>query len=424
MGRTEANLWQVTAGDPPEAAALSGDRNADLVIIGGGFTGCSAALHAAEAGLDVCLLEAETFGHGGSGRNVGLVNAGLWLAPETIAAKIGREPSERLNSALAAGPELVYELIGRHDIACEAVRAGTLHCAHSRAGLADLTDRHRQLLEQGAPVSLLSGEEAARRTGAAGYHGALHDARAGTVQPLAYCYGLARAAMAAGAALHPHSPALRIERSGGDWLVHASKGRVRAKALLIATNIYHQPLDGLDSPQTIPLCYFQMATRPLEGEPGRSVLPGGEGCWDTALILSSFRRDQAGRLIIGGIGSLEDFGAGVHRAWAARKLRTLFPQLAGQAFDQAWFGRIAMTSDHLPKVLRMGPDAYAIFGYSGRGIAPGTVFGRAAARMFAGGDETAFPLSPQDSHRESLTAVKGAYYEFGASLTHLVSARR
>lgn len=417
------NLWQETARETAAYAPLDAEAQADLVIIGGGFTGCSAALHAAGQGASVRLVEAETIGYGGSGRNVGLVNAGLWTPPEKIVASLGREAGDRLNSLLGGAPELVFSLIEEHAISCEARRAGTLHCAHSRSGLADLRDRYRQLRALDAPVTLLSAGETRERTGSKIYYGALHDARAGTIQPLAYCRGLARAASKAGAVLHEQSQALSIAREGSQWIVTTPGGTIRAQALLLATNAYHQGATGLPAPQSVPVAYFQMATRPLGDNLRGAVLPGGEGCWDTARVMSSFRMDDAGRLIIGGCGSLDHGGGEVHRAWAARKLAALFPDLRNEPLEYSWFGNIAMTSDHLPRILRLGERAFAIFGYSGRGIGPGTVFGKHAASACLGANYDALPIPPIDAHSEPLARARSGFYELGIALTHLVSDR-
>ena len=419
--KMEQNLWRVTAGADLRAAPLEEDVTADLVIIGGGFTGCSAALHAAELGANVRLLEAETIGHGGSGRNVGLVNAGLWMPPDEVEARLGREPGSKLNAILAAAPDLVFSLIERHAIECEAKRSGTLHCAHSAAGLADLEARLRQQSVRGAPVSLLDAAQTEARTGTSTYRGSLFDARAGILQPLAYCRGLAGAAQTRGATLHERSSVNEIERDGGDWVVRTEKGSVRARGLLLATNAYHQSAAGVAAPAYVPVHYFQAATEPLSGNLLATILPGREGCWDTATIMSSFRLDAAGRLIVGGMGALDHAGSAAHRRWAARKIGTLFPQIAGEPLEFFWFGRIAMTSDHLPKILRLGDNAFSVFGYSGRGIAPGTVFGKALARVLLRGGETELPLGPIDRYSERLTGLKGLVYEAGATAMHLVA---
>jgi glycine/D-amino acid oxidase-like deaminating enzyme len=398
---------------------LQGERATDLAIIGGGFTGLAAALAAAEEGAEVTLLEAETIGHGGSGRNVGLVNAGLWLAPDVVCATLGQAAGERLNAALAAAPGLVFDLIARHAIACEPVRAGTLHLAHAASGLRDLEARAAQLRARGAPVALLDAAETARRTGTARFHGALHDPRAGTIQPLAYARGLARAAMAAGARLHEQSPVRAAERAGGQWILRSDGGKLRARHLLIATNAYHRPLAATPLPGLPVVQFFQIATAPLGNNRAGDILPGGEGCWDTGTVMTSLRRDGAGRIILGGMGG----GGRIHADWARRKLVQLFPQLEGVPLDHAWAGRIAMTGDHLPRIHRIGPEAFAIYGYSGRGIGPGTVFGQAAARALLRGENDGLPVAPVDAHHERLAGLKTLIYEAGARLIHLGAAR-
>lgn len=415
------NLWQDSAAERFEARPLSGTMTVDLAVIGAGFTGLSAALEAAGQGAHVAVLEAQCVGHGGSGRNVGLVNAGLWLPPEGVRQSLGQEPGERLNRALAGAPDLVFDLIDRHEIACEPQRAGTLHCAHSAKGLRDLQDRHRQLRVMNAPVTLLDADRTRQRTGAAGLHGALHDARAGTVQPLAYARGLARAARSAGARIFEQTPVTQARWSGRTWHIETGDGRVTARRLLVATNAYHAPVAGLEMPRVPEVCFFQLATAP-HPELARSVLPGGEGCWDTGLIMTSFRRDTAGRFILGAMGRPEGLGA-LHHGWARRKLARLYPDLADASLDHAWWGRISMTSDHVPKAMRLGDAGMAIFGYSGRGIAPGTLVGRAAARDLLSDEAATIPLPVIETHREWLPGLRSAYFESGARVVHLMGAR-
>jgi glycine/D-amino acid oxidase-like deaminating enzyme len=411
------NLWRMTCGPALDLPPLAGDAAADVAVIGGGFTGLSAALHLAEAGARVVVVEAETVGHGGSGRNVGLVNAGLWTPPDEVEAALGVDEGAALNRALAAGPELVFDLIGRHGIECEAVRNGTLHLAHNAAGLRDLRARHAQQSRRGAPVKLLDAAETAQRVGTGRFAGSLWDGRAGTIQPLAYAMGLARAAMAAGASVHERSPALSIAREGADWVVRTAAGCLRAPRLIQATNAYAAA--GARPGPLTPVHYFQIATTPLSAAQREMILPGGEGCWDTATVMTSYRLDRAGRLLLGSVGNLEDFGARIHRGWARRRIAAAFPALRGIGIEAAWSGRIAMTGDHMPKVAGIGPGAVSIWGYSGRGISPGTVFGRAAAR-WAMGEADAFPTTIRDPMPETLPGLRALYYEAGATLTHML----
>jgi glycine/D-amino acid oxidase-like deaminating enzyme len=420
---SEANLWRATGGRPLDAPAFAGARSVDLAIIGAGFTGSAAALEAARLGASVCLLEAETVGHGGSGRNVGLVNAGLWLPPDQVMAQMGEGPGRRLIAALADAPSRVFDLIAREGIDCEATRAGTLHLAHAPAGLADLRDRLRQGLAHGAPLSLLDAEETARRTGSRAFHGALFDPRAGTIQPLAYARGLARAALRAGAALFERSPVTALSRDGGVWRIELGGRVLRAARLLVATNAYHLWLGPVVQPRFVPVHYCQYATDPLPEALRQTILPGGEGCWDTALVMSSVRMDRAGRLIIGGIGNGGGPAGAIHADWARRKLARLYPALRGQRLAHGWSGRIAMTADHIPKILAFGPDALACFGYSGRGIGPGTVFGIEAARALLSGERAGLPVTPVPAHAEPMVAARATWVEAGACAAHAVGAR-
>ena len=415
-------LWHQTCQENPAFPEFTGEAVTDLVVIGGGYTGCAAALQAAELGASVLLIEADAIGSGGSGRNVGLANAGLWLPPEDINAELGTETGSRLSTLLAGAPGMVFSLIAKHAIQCEPQRKGTLHCAHAPGGLDDLQRRHAQLRAIGAPVKLLSREEAIRRTGSEAVHGALFDPRAGTIQPLAYVRGLARAAAAAGAQLHSNSPATGISRNGSGWQVATAKGSIRARHLIMATNAYARDISGYDAPQVIPVHYFQAATDPLPAALLEKILPGKEGCWDTALVMSSWRLDQAGRLVIGGMGALNHFGSALHRSWLPRKLAALYPGLKDMQLNSHWHGRIAMTTEHLPKILDL-QGGFACFGYSGRGIGPGTLFGTAMAEALLNGDRSRLPVPPSRNHAIPFAGLRSAYYETGATLTHLISDR-
>ena len=388
-------------------------------MIGGGYTGLSAARSAAGQGAEVVVLEAGRVGHGGSGRNVGLVNAGLWLPPDDVAARLGPETGEALNATLAAAPGHVFDLIDRYGIACEPRRAGTLHLAHAAKGLADLRRRAAQAQARGAHVTLLDADETARRTGSPEFHGALHDPRAGTIQPLAYARGLARAATEAGARIFEQSAVIGADHHAGHWVLRTAAGKLRAPRLLVATNAYHRPVEGPEPPEMPVVRFFQIATEPLGDNIAGDILPGGEGAWDTGLIMTALRRDASGRVILGGMGA----GGPVHEGWARRKLSRLFPRLAQAPIAHVWSGRIAMTGDHLPRILRLGPRALAVYGYSGRGIAPGTAFGAAAAAALLSDDAGHLPIPIADSHSEALATLRTLGVEAAARSVHLMSAR-
>jgi len=425
MGNQKDNtsLWACTSGAPPlRAQPLCGALESDIVVVGGGFTGCSAALHAAQRGADVCLLEACTIGHGGSGRNVGLVNAGLWLEPKRVENTLGPDAGARLNRALAGGPGKVFSLVEKHGIECDVTRTGTLHCAHSRAGLAILRKRLRQYRDLGGCVDLLSAHETALRTGTKRYLGALLDHRAGTLQPLAYVRGLASAAIGAGAGLFEHSPVTTLTRRNGKWVVQTEQGLVRAGALVLATNAYHEGLEHRAAPSYTALNYFQIATSPLDEDIAGSILTERQGAWDTMKVMSSFRVDAHGRLVLGTIGSLDGPGRHAHLNWARNRLGDLFPGVADCDIEYAWSGRMAMTSDHLPRIVRFGERALSVYGYSGRGIAPGTLFGACVAEYLLTGNRDELPLVPIAAPHDQFPVYRQRWYELGATLFHWLDA--
>ncbi|CDZ29887.1 FAD-binding oxidoreductase [Neorhizobium galegae] len=417
-------LWEKTAPAPPLTARLEEAISADVVIVGGGYTGLSAALHLAEAGTNVVLLEAAEIGFGGAGRNVGLINAGMWVMPDDFPKELGPIYGERLLDLLGNGPALVRELIEKHAIACELEKNGTLHCAVGPEGLKELEERARQWQARGAPVTLLDAAETERRVGSGAYAGSLLDMRAGTLQPLAYARGLAHAAVKAGARLHTGSAVTGTDEVNGRNVVRTASGEVTADWVIVATDAYSTgPWEQVRREQVY-LPYFNLATTPLSDNLRRSILAGREGCWDTKDILSSFRMDQAGRLVFGSVGALRGTGTGIHKNWARRSLKRLFPQLGDVEFEAEWYGQIGMTDNALPRFHKFGSNVLGFSGYNGRGIAPGTTFGKLLARHILGEvSETDLPLPLTEVQEPGFRAIKEAYYEAGAQVAHFTGER-
>ncbi len=392
MSRLDS-LWSRTAPRGPDCPPLDGDIDVDAAVVGAGFTGLSAALRLAERGASCCVLEANEIGYGGSGRNVGLVNAGLWLPPDQIEAALGKETGQRLVAVLSEAPARVFELIDRHGIECEAERQGTIHAAHNAAGRRELEQRRAAWSALGAPVELLDRDATARAVGSSAFPAGLLDRRAGTINPLGYARGLAAAAVRAGAGIHAGTRVSGLSSTAGGWTLTTERGRVRAGKIVLATNAYGE--DVAAEAAWTPIHYFQIASVPL-GRAGADILPGGQGLWDTAPVMTSVRRDRAGRLILGSMGRL---AGRLSERWAARTVRRLFPALGNIAWECAWHGRIALTRDHLPRLLNPEPGLWAVHGYNGRGIGPGTVMGRALADAALGGAPPPLPVHKEERDR-------------------------
>lgn len=413
-------LWAATAPPAPDLPAFEGAHEVDVAIVGAGYTGLSAALHAAEAGASVVVLEAADVGFGGSGRNVGLVNAGLWVMPNDLTKGLGPVHGERLLKQLGEAPSLVFDLVAKHGIDCEIVRNGTLHCAVGKAGLAEIEERARQWQARGAPVELLGAQATRGAVGGGRYTGALLDRRAGTIQPLAYARGLARAAINAGASIYKGAPVIAADMTADRWRLRTPRGVLRADKVIMATDVYSTEATKALAAEQVRLPYFNMATAPLDAEQAAAIMPGRQGVWDTRLILSSFRFDAHNRLVFGSVGALRGTGAALHRRWAEHELGRLFPALRGVAFEHAWYGAIGMTSDALPRLHVSGDSWFSISGYNGRGIAPGTTFGRDLARLALGqavAADMALPVTPAQA--AAFRPLREAYYEVGSQVAHL-----
>jgi glycine/D-amino acid oxidase-like deaminating enzyme len=417
-------LWEHSAPPAPPTSSLAADLAADVVVVGAGFTGLSAALHLAEAGSSVVVLEGVEIGFGGSGRNVGLVNAGMWVMPDDLPEELGEACGTRLLKLLGDAPGVVFDLVEKHAIACEIERNGTLHCAVGAKGLAELQERARQWQVRGAPVHLLDAAQTARKVGTDAYAGALLDLRAGTIQPLAYARGLAAAAIKAGAQIFTSSPVVDAQQIDGGWQVRTGNGSVQAKWVIVATNAYTTNSWPQIRAELVHLPYFNLATKPLSDHLRNTILPERQGVWDTKEILSSFRLDQQGRLIFGSVGALRGPGRSIHPNWGRRALGKLFPHLADVEFEYGWYGSIGMTGNSLPRFHRLARNVVSFSGYNGRGIAPGTTFGRILARLVLGEiGEADLPLPLTDPEPIPYRAVKEAYYEIGAQIAHAATAR-
>ncbi|HWK43771.1 MAG TPA: FAD-binding oxidoreductase [Stellaceae bacterium] len=393
------SLWIETA--PPGAAfsVLDGVRKADICIVGGGFTGLSAALHLAEAGIDVVLLDAAEPGWGASGRNGGQVIPGLKYDPDELLLRYGPEQGARAVAASGGAADFTFDLIRRLGIDCDAVQNGWIQGAPSPTGLATAQARAAKWMALGARVEAIDRARTASLIGHDYYLGAFLDHRGGHVQPLSYARGLAVAAAAAGATIHVRSPAIGLAKAAGRWRVTTPGGAVEADRVILATNGYTD-LAGRGEPfgslahSVLPAFSYQIATRPLTDNLRRQVLAGDQSVSETRRLLIYYRFDREGRLVLGGRGHFRDTSEPEFFRHIERAFATLFPNLADQPIAHRWGGRIAMTQDHLPHLHEPAPGLTAGLGYNGRGVAMATVMGKILADQARGTTELPLPTTP------------------------------
>jgi glycine/D-amino acid oxidase-like deaminating enzyme len=388
-------LWAATAGPAPATPALAESISADVAIVGGGFLGLSCALHLAERGVRAVVLEAHEPGWGASGRNGGQVIPGLKHDPDELEAMFGREAGAALTTFAGATADVVFDLIARHGADVPHVRGGWLQGAHTDAALDQAKRRAEQWAARGAPVEITDAARTASIMGVETYKGGWVDKRAGAIQPLAFARALARAALAAGAAIHGDTRVTGLSQDGARWRLATAGGAiVTAERVVLATNAYVGELWPGIRQTIVPMNSFLIATQPLSDNVRRSILPEGHVSSDTRKLLLYIRLDAEGRLLVGGRGFFtEPRGPG---AWAhlERALGALFPQAAATPIAHRWCGRLAVTTDYLPHLHAPAPGLLIDAGCQGRGVGLQTALGRAIAAHLAAGDALPLPVTP------------------------------
>ncbi|MBZ9734536.1 MULTISPECIES: NAD(P)/FAD-dependent oxidoreductase [unclassified Mesorhizobium] len=394
MARHEAlSLWHAVGRHHCLRPALEDHLDVDLAVVGGGFAGLSTALHGASKGLSVAVLEAEIIAWGATGRNAGFIVPNFAkMDPDAILAHLGAERGERLIGVAAGSADLVFNLIARHSIACDAVQNGWIQAAHSSAALERIQSRARQWAERGRPAVILDSHQTEALTGARGYAGGWMDRSGGVLNPVHFARGLADAAENAGARIFEHSRVTSIDRLSDGWTLTTPSGSLRAGKVLIATNAYGGALNPTLQRTYFPLKVFQIATAPLPSKARQRLLPGDQGFSDTRRNLLTFRFDAQNRLISGG---MHVVSAGADR----RVPRTIWRRLARRLelpdlppLEYSWSGIAAVEPDFLPHLIDLGPGLMAARACNGRGIAMTTAMGRVLAEWAAGTEGRDLPL--------------------------------
>lgn len=391
---------------------LDGPRSADVVVVGGGYTGLSAALHLAESGQEVVLLEANRVGWGASGRNGGQVGSGQRVEQTVLEQRHGKSHARLLWDLAEESKALVKHLIDKHQIVCD-YTPGILHADHRKAYVEDSRDyvEHLRLVYGYDQIRFVSGDEIGDLVGSPKYHGGSLDMGSGHLHPLNYALGLARAAEGAGVKIFEKTRVSEIaERTDGGVLVATDYGIVRAKYLVLACNGYLGTLERKTAAHVMPINNFIVATEPLSESASRALIRDNVAVADSKFVINYFRLSSDRRLLFGGG---ENYGYRFPediKAFVRRPMLDIFPQLEDVAIDYGWGGTLAITPKRMPYFARLKPHILTASGYSGHGVAMATlggqllaeaitgtagrfdVFERLKIPAFPGGDKLRFPL--------------------------------
>jgi glycine/D-amino acid oxidase-like deaminating enzyme len=396
LGDAPRCLYPESAPQAVPTPSLTRDITVEVAVVGAGYTGLSAALHIAERGRAVALLEKREPGWGAAGRNGGQVNAGLKHEPAIVERDLGEIFGRRILKLSGQAPDFVFNLIARLGIDCEAHRGGSLRVAYTTNQVAELHAYVDQWTRYGAEVGFWNAAQVANATGTSRYVAAAYDPRGGAVNPLSFARGIARAAISAGCAIYGSTPATALTREGSGWRISTPAGVVRADKVIIATDGYSDDLwPGLRK-SIIPLFSAMIATEPLSCEIADKILPGREVVYEGGNIAVYFRLDNANRLLMGGRGCQRRTNTHTDYEHLVRYAKRLWPQLAGVEWTHWWNGQFALTPSFYPRFHAPASDLFIVLGYSGRGLAVGTAMGAELASLALGTPlkEFVLPVTP------------------------------
>ncbi len=379
------SYYVATARELQPAPPLAGEVTCDVCVVGGGFTGIATALHLAERGYKVVVLEAQRIGWGASGRNGGQLSGGQRVDPETMAGIVGKERARLLWELGEEAKNLVKERVARHGIACD-LKPGIIGAGIKPDDAKEMQDHARFLRDDYGyeHICPLSREELRGLVASDTYHGGYLDSDAGHLHPLNYVLGLARAAREAGAVIHEMTPALEIVRHDGKPGVRTAAGRVAADFLVLACNGHLGNLAPSITSTIMPINNFVIATEPLGEARARALIANDAAVADSKYVIDYYRFSADHRLLFGGGESYRmNYPADI--AGLVRKcMLRVFPQLSDVAIDYAWGGKVAITMNRLPAFGRLEKDILYAQGFSGQGVALTTLAGKVIAEAVAG----------------------------------------
>jgi glycine/D-amino acid oxidase-like deaminating enzyme len=383
-----SSLWASTAEAAPDLPSLSGEQRADVVVIGGGYTGLSAAHHLAKSGLAPVVLEANHPGWGASGRNGGVITAKFRLSFREIDAAHGRTMARRMYEIAHESVEMVEELVSEYAISgARLTRTGQVKAAHNEATLkAAIGEAEWMKREMGdSDVRILDVRGVREETGSNNFVGGVLNPGSGGIHPLNYVRGLARGLAKRGVAIFQGSPVLRLSRDTDGLVAETPNGVVRARQAIIATNSYSDLTQATSRLQNtlVPFRSAIIATEKLSPNLAGHLMPTGRTYTETKRMMRWFRK-MDDRVIFGGRGAFgKQDSEGAFEA-LRRAMVGIFPELAEVRLEFRWSGLVGMTLDSVPHIGRLDDRTLFAVGYNGAGVAMSSLMGRYLAALLRG----------------------------------------
>lgn len=381
------SYYAASANSSPQRAAISGEHEIDVCVVGGGFSGLSAAIHMARAGRQVTLLESARIGWGASGRNGGQLINGLNAGLDTIEKRFGESSAQFMGSVLQEGASIIRDFISDYSIECD-LKSRSIFVAFNARQMQALEAKQRLWATHGMnDHEMLDRSALAAHVGSSRYCGGMVDHSGGHLHPLNLALGEARALEQLGGVIHEQSRVLSIESMHDKPVVVTAEARLRCNTLVICGNAYLGKSVPELSSRVMPVSTQVMATEPLSDDLAEQILPSDSCVEDVRYILDYYRLSADKRLLFGG-GTV--YG-GTDPADVEAKLRPnmekVFPQLKSVKVTHAWNGNFALSFSRVPQLGKLGPSTYYAMGYSGHGVTGSHLFGRLIAEAAAGNVE-------------------------------------
>jgi len=392
------SYYAATARDVCDFPSLKGEMKVDVCVIGGGYTGLSSALHLAERGYRVVLLEAERVGWGASGRNGGHVGTGQRLDQETLEKKVGKTRARAMWDISVEAVQTVKELVQKHDIECD-LKSGILHTAHKAALRDDFLQEaeHMHAHYGHKQLRFVDKDEVRRMVGSEKYHCGLLDDLSCHLHPLNFALGLTRAAKEAGVQIFEHSRVINYSK-GDNPVVKTGSGSVKAKFVILGCNGYLGKLEPRMAGKIMPINNFMLATEPLSEAQCRQLIRDDVAVSDSLFVINYWKLSGDNRLLFGGGENYTSSFPGDLKSFVRKYMLRVYPQLANTRIDYGWGGTLAITLNRMPHFGRLEKNVFYAQGYSGHGVPTAVMAGKLLSEAVAGTAERFDVMADYPTH--------------------------